>query len=143
MRRLGYRRSEADQSVRSRESEGERTVTSTYTNNTSGMSLSKEEANRAWKELGEKFEIKDLGELKFVLGIRVMRDRAAKTITLDQEEYLKRTLEKYGMAECTQKYTPLPPGITLSQMQAPSTDKERAYMLDKPYREVLGLLMYA
>ena len=118
-------------------------MASTYTDDTSGMSSSKEEADCAWKELGEKFEIKDLGELKFVLGICVSHDRTRKTIMLNQEEYLKQTLERYGMADCMPKYTPLPPGVVLSQMQTPSTNKEHTYMQDKPYREALGLLVYA
>lgn len=60
---------EADQSVRSRKSNRERTVTSMYTDNTSEMSSSKAEAEKAQKELGEKYEVKDLGDIKFVLGI--------------------------------------------------------------------------
>lgn len=143
MKRLGYKRSDADQSVRSRHRNGETTITSTYTDDTSGMSTSKTEAKAARKELGEKYDIKDLGEIKFVLGIRVTRDREKKLTTLDQEEYLKRTLEKFGMAECTPKYTPLPPGLVLSRTQAPATEEDRLYMKDKPFCEALGSLMYA
>ena len=47
MRRLGYKQLEADQSMRVRIRDGERTITSTYTNNTLGMSLSEEEGIRA------------------------------------------------------------------------------------------------
>ncbi|KAG6863818.1 hypothetical protein C0993_010249, partial [Termitomyces sp. T159_Od127] len=63
MRQLSYKKSDADQSVRSRDRNGEKTITSTYTDNTSGMSSSKEEAIRARIELGERYKIKDLGEL--------------------------------------------------------------------------------
>lgn len=143
MKKFGYKRSEADQSVRSRQRNSKMTITSTYTDDTSGMSSSKEEAKKARQELGTNFEIKDLGDLKFVLSIRITRDRTQKLITLDQEEYIKRTLEKYGMTDCTLKYTPLPPGIVLSQSQALSTAEDQAYMADKPYSEVLGSLMYA
>lgn len=143
MKRLGYKRSDADQSVRSRHRNGETTITSTYTDDTSGMSTSKAEAEAARKELGERYDIKDMGDIKFVLGIRVTRDRERKITTLDQEEYLKRTLEKFGMAECTPKYTPLPPGLVLSRTQAPATKEDRLYMKDKPYCEALGSLMYA
>ena len=114
MKRLGYKRSNTDQLVRSRDRNREKTVTSTYTDDMSGMSSSKEEAERAWVELGEKFEIKDLGEIRFVLGIHITRNREKRLIVLDQEEYLKRTLKKFGMTDCTPKYTPLPPGIRLS-----------------------------
>lgn len=62
---------------------------------------------------------------------------------LNQEEYLKQTLIKYGMMDCTLKYTPLPPRIVLSRSQAPATKEDHVYMKDKPYCEVLGSLMYA
>ena len=74
MRWLDYKQSETDQSVRSRDKYSKRTVTSTYTDDTSGMSSSKVEAERAQRELGKKYKIKDLGDIKFVLGIRVTHD---------------------------------------------------------------------
>lgn len=39
------------------------------------MSLSREEAVQAKKELGEKYEIKDFSNIKFILGIRIMQNR--------------------------------------------------------------------
>ena len=72
IKRLGYKRLEADQSVRSRERDEERMVTSTYTDNISGISSSKVEAEKVHQKLGEKYEIKDLGDAKFVLGIQII-----------------------------------------------------------------------
>ncbi|KAF5387622.1 hypothetical protein D9615_000717 [Tricholomella constricta] len=92
MARIGYRRSRADPSVRSRTRDtGDVTITSTYTDDTSGMSSSPEEAALAIAELGEKYGIKNLGDIKLVLGIRIIRDRDQRLLTMDQEEYLKRT----------------------------------------------------
>ncbi|KAG5335776.1 hypothetical protein C0989_000380, partial [Termitomyces sp. Mn162] len=56
MARLGYRQSKADQSVRTRDRGGKKTVTGTYTDDTSGMSSSRKEAEIAWRELGKKFQ---------------------------------------------------------------------------------------
>ena len=67
-----------------------------------------------------------------MLGIRVTWDRSQQLIVLDQEKYLKRTLKKFG------KYTPLAPDIILSRTQAPTTDKEKQYMANKLYQEVIG-----
>lgn len=75
MKRLGYKHLEADQSVRLRKQDGKRTITSIYTDNTSRMSSSKEEVERAWRQLGEKYKIKDLEDIKFVLGIWITHNR--------------------------------------------------------------------
>ncbi|RDB21876.1 Retrovirus-related Pol polyprotein from transposon TNT 1-94 [Hypsizygus marmoreus] len=143
MGRIGYKRSRADQSVRSRVVKEEQTITSTYTDDVTGMSSTIEGAAKAKQELGQKYDLKDLGELKLVLGIRVDRDRSIGLLTLSQEEYLKRVLERHGMSNCSPKYTPLPPGIILTKSQSPTTAEEHNYMKDKPYREVLGAVMYA
>jgi hypothetical protein len=86
--------------------------------------------------------VKDLGDASLVLGIRIERDREAGTITISQRAYLERVLARYGMLNCASRPTPLPLGIELTKAQAPSTDAERHFMKDKPYREVLGSVMY-
>ena len=43
-------------------------------------------------ELGMAFQITDLGELRHILGIRVRRDRMARTIRLDQTSYIQALL---------------------------------------------------
>ena len=35
-----------------------------------------------------------------ILGMRIVRNRVARTVTLDQELYITKALEKYGLAEC-------------------------------------------
>jgi hypothetical protein len=47
------------------------------------------------------------------------------------------------MSDCNSKSTPLPLGIALSKDQSPKSQEDRMFMADKPYREVLGSVMYA
>ena len=63
-------------------------------------------------------------------------------ISLSQSAYLQRVLEHFGMADCNPKSTPLPPGIALSESDSPRTDKDRHFMMDKPYSEALGSCMW-
>ena len=143
MKELGYKRSKADPSVRSRHENGSTTITSTYTDDTTGISSSMDEAERAKAELGRKFKTKDLGEASLVLGIKIERDREAGMISISQRAYLERVLERFGMANCNPTSTPIALGTVLSKGQAPVTDDDRQFMTDKPYREVLGSIMYA
>ena len=97
---------------------------------------------REWKEshdlLYRRFKITDLGESKFMLGMRIIRDRAARTITLDQELYITKSLVKYGLAQCRPTSTP----------GASSEDDTTPSALDEPtdlklYQEKVGTLLYA
>lgn len=143
MKRLGYKRSRADQSVRSRKSREDHTITGTYTDDVSGISSNVIESDRARAELGENFELKDMGDMRLTLGIAVDRDRDAGILTMSQYEYLKRVLEHYNMWDCMPKYTPLPHAVILNKTQAPTSDEDIHFMKDKPYKEVLGSIMYA
>ena len=71
MSELGYYRSKADPSVRSCHTDKDITITSTYTDDTTGISSSVDEARRAKEELGRKYEVKDLGEVNLILGIHI------------------------------------------------------------------------
>ena len=64
------------------------------------------------------------------------------TISLSQRAYLQRVLERFGMADCNPKSTPLPPGIVLSESDSRKTDEDQHFMMDKPYREALGSCMW-
>ena len=44
---------------------------------------------------GERFDMKDLGEAKFVLGMKISQDRQ-KRKTLSQGAYLEEVLHRYG-----------------------------------------------
>jgi len=48
--------------------------------------------NRLKKQLSESFAMKDMGDAKQILGIRIMRDRQEKKLWLSQEHYVKRVL---------------------------------------------------
>jgi hypothetical protein len=57
-------------------------------------------------KLGERFKIKDPGDLSQLLGMHITRDRSARTVSLDQSKYLRDILAKYGMTDA--KPSPLP-----------------------------------
>jgi hypothetical protein len=140
---LGYYKSLADPCVHSRVIGKEHTITSTYTDDIFGASSTREGAQKAKEEIEACFEIKDVGDLGYILGIRVEKDNKTGAISLSQEAYLRRILERFGMSHCNAKSTPLPSGITLCESDSPKTDDDRHYMKDKPYREALGSCMWA
>jgi len=52
------------------------------------------------KDINKEYNIKDLGELSLILGMRWKRNRKERRSTLKQEKYIEETLEKFGMKDC-------------------------------------------
>ena len=49
------------------------------------------------KKLANSFAMKDLGDAKKILGIRITRDRKNRKLTLSQGEYIEKVLERFRM----------------------------------------------
>jgi hypothetical protein len=98
------------------------------------------EWNETKAELFRRFETKDLGDSKWMLGMRITRDRAAGTIKLDQELYVTKALERYGLDECRPARTP-----AAVNHGAPEDDRDGAGAPTdlKLYQEKIGVLLYA
>jgi hypothetical protein len=47
--------------------------------------------------LSSKFDIKDLGEASFIIGIEIHRDRRKLVLGLSQKSYLEKFLKKFSM----------------------------------------------
>jgi hypothetical protein len=94
------------------------------------------------KKLSQQWEMTDLGEINFSLGIRVARDRHTRRIWLDQERYANDVLKRFNMSDCKPLTTPCDVGTAVSRDMTPHTDAERQMMQYIPYRSSVGSLMY-
>ena len=93
--------------------------------------------------LHQQFDMKDLGEANYVLGIRLFRDRKNKMIALSQASYIDKIIDKYAMQEAKKGSQPSIAGLTLSLDDCPKTSEERERMSKVPYASAVGSLMYA
>ena len=89
--------------------------------------------------LQRRFDIKSLGKATWMLGMRITRDRKARTITLDQELYVTKALERYGLTQCRIVSTPEAVGAA----DAPADPVLDAPTDTQRYMEMVGTLMYA
>jgi hypothetical protein len=90
-------------------------------------------------KLRTRFNIKVLPTTDTILGMHLTRDRAARTITLDLEGYIRAALDKYGLSECTAAATPEAVSSAATHDDTTNdqpTDRQR-------YMEITGTVMYA
>jgi hypothetical protein len=88
-----------------------------------------------------KFKMKDLDNAEWILGVRITRNRILKTIKLDHEVQITKTLETYHMNQCNPAGTPTELK-KLTKEDCPKTQQERQEMSKIPYKSLIGSLQY-
>ncbi|CAI6008205.1 unnamed protein product [Closterium sp. NIES-65] len=88
-------------------------------------------------ELQKRHTCTDLGQLRSYLGLQITRDRARRTITLNQSHMVQQVLQRFGFTYSSPQATPLPTRHSLSAL--PSDESVES---SGPYPELVGCLMY-
>jgi len=92
--------------------------------------------------LSKNFDMKDLGEASYVIGIEIHRDRSRKILGLSQKAYINKILERYNMKNCSTSIAPIVKGDKFSLSQCPKTPLELESMKNIPYASAGGSLVY-
>ena len=74
--------------------------------------------------LSKKFEMKDLGDTSFVLGIQIHRDQSRGILGLSQKSYIEKILKRFGMHDCKPGDNPVAKGDKFSLSQCPKKNFE-------------------
>ncbi|MCO5569473.1 hypothetical protein L7F22_023185 [Adiantum nelumboides] len=94
-------------------------------------------------KLKSKFDMKDLGESKHILGIRITRDRKRRLLYLSRTEYVHKVLDRFNMQKGEALSIPLPAYLKLSKNDYPKSIEEKLAMAKILYASACGSLMYA
>ncbi|KAL4340139.1 hypothetical protein GQ457_08G024220 [Hibiscus cannabinus] len=93
--------------------------------------------------LSKNFDMKDMGDASYVIGIKIHRDRHKGVLGLSQETYINKVLERFRMKDCSPSVAPIVKGDKFNLNQCPKNEFEREQMKNIPYAYVVGSLMYA
>ena len=77
-------------------------------------SNSKAAIQRVKSDLAVHFKLHEQGPTTSILGIKIERDRATRTISLSQPGYVQSILEQFGMSHCNPSLTPMDENQKLS-----------------------------
>ena len=96
-----------------------------------------EELQQVKSNLGKKFDIKDIGKLRYFLGMSIVQSDDCKSVWIGQPGYTENVLTRYNMQSFNPVSTPAEPGTKLKV--ASETDE----CVDKQkYQSAVGSLMY-
>ena len=89
------------------------------------------------KALAKQFEVKDLGELHYFLGMKFVQDQKSGEVWIDQPAYAKNIVQHFGMEHAKAVATPVDPSVKLEKA------KEDSEIFDQGrYQSAVGSLLY-
>ena len=139
----GYKKSTADpcvyiKTVKSQDGTVHFVMIAIYVDDMLFFSNNTEMLEKEKREIAKEFQVEDLGELHYVVGMSIVRDREKRTMSITQKKYLEGVLKKFDMENCKPVSTPLEFGKKYEEL---SKDDER---FDKQmYQRAIGCLTYA
>jgi len=73
------------------------------------------------KFLSNDFEMKEMGETYYVIGIEICHDRSQGLLGLSHKAYINIFLERFRMDKCSTSHIPIQKGDKFSLLQCPKT----------------------
>ena len=113
------------------------TIVAVHVNDLIILTKTNEEMKRIKSQLATRFEMKDMGDLHYCLGGKVKQHKGQRRVCMNQEQYILKLLEKYGLSQVKNAATPFDSGTKLSKEIGESQEADRI-----PYQSMVGSLMY-
>jgi hypothetical protein len=139
----GFKRSQYDSCVYIKFVNGSPIYFMLYVDDMLIVAKSKKEITTLKAQLSSEFEMKNLGVVKKILGMEIIRDNKSGLLFLSQHDYINKVVHHFNMPDAKKVTTPIPPHFKLSATQCPVTDEDIEYMARVPYSSAVGSLMYA
>ena len=135
MLELEFEQSEIDPCVFIRVSkDGQKSIVSIFVDDLV-ISAKRDEAERVKEMLMREFKMRDLGDLSWILGVKVERNE--EKIELSQSAYINTILEKFGMKDSKPTSTPFP-----YKWENEPNEDDKIFENINLYQQIVGSLIY-
>jgi len=136
MERLGFRRTKSDSGIFVlTSSKGPSVIIIVYVDDAIFMGPDHRLVMSKKALFMKEWECRDLGDTKEFLRMNIHRH--GHLITLEQKDYLRKVLERFGMYNAKAAPTPLPQGYVPVPNESPENPKRKSH-----YQQVIGSLLY-
>jgi len=122
---LGFKRSNADYRIFTKNIMGKIFVIAVYVNNFLLFSSNIDDIKAIKEDLKKYFEMKDLEEASWILQMKIERsdmNLESRTLSISQEQYVEAILKWHSMANCNPARTPMENGMQLPNLTEPKVD---------------------
>jgi transposase InsO family protein len=139
LEKLGFKASNADPGLYIKKTQTGFVYLVVYVDDILIISKDPVAATEAKNALMSTFDIRDLGDAKYFLGMELIRSRKNRTLKIVQQRMVEELVSKYGLTNAKTKGVPMSPSTRLTK---PNDDNK---VLDKTafgYSELVGSLLY-
>ena len=127
---IGFRPLKSGPCVYIHENETGVVILTIYVDGIPFLSASETLTNKLKKQLMDRFEMSDMGDVSRLLGFSIPREPEKRAITISQTDYTKKVIQRYDMESCNPAYTPgVGPEQFLHQLEEklPNEKEKRRY----------------
>jgi hypothetical protein len=110
----GYSVSHADEAIFYKFNGDDYTIVAAATDDFTIIGNSTESTSLIKKQLSKHFEITDMGDISWLLGVSISRNIDEKTISLGQQAYIEQITGRFNLQDARPAITPMEPGVDLS-----------------------------
>ena len=138
----GWNPSETDRCLFTKRNENRVIFLILYVDDIAIASNNQEAVENFRAALGQRFKVKHDETFSGILGLHVQQDKEQGTLTISQQRFIEDTLKRFGMDDCNPVSTPCDTTLRLSKDMCAKTAADYASMKTKPYRALVGSLLY-
>ena len=140
----GFQRMPCEWCVYKRQSATGTIIFAVHVNNIVSTASSPAENARFKAELSSQWQISDLGQAKYALGISITQHLPTRTISISQTAFIDRVIERFNIHSAHMVDTPMVGGLCLHSPDKtiPLTPDLASWVERTPYAALVGSLMY-
>ncbi|CAB4043194.1 Hypothetical predicted protein, partial [Paramuricea clavata] len=135
LKSIGFTQTESDPCIYVKEEDGDIFVVAIHVDDIILAGKTDEKIAKVKESIAERFQVKDMGELKYILGLQVIQEDGK--VWIGQPTYTASIIKKYGMENCKPVETP----VDLSSKLVSAMEDSELFNKEE-YQSAVGSLLY-